>query len=191
MAFVKTYKEFMNEALSFSELYRPKNMWMRLYNSEHWDSLLDNLYVLSDTAYGPLGGHPDFSNEDRIWKMDWRPMIKDVDVSEQIVIIGHETPIGFKIRAIGHDGLKAGRRELLKSLSILLTHAGYWMETSSYMAERLYEMGIPYLEQRGHVLDIYSDIEWLGDRGWYYRERRGTMSKQVIFGRPVNKIEKG
>ena len=187
MKYIKTYEQFVGESMTFSDLYRPKNHWIRLYKSKRYDDLLANLYVLSDTAYGPLGGHPDFKDEDRIWKMSWRPMSKDVDVSEQIVIIGHETPVGFKVRAIGHDGLKAGRRELVKKLSMLLNHAGYWMETSSTMADKMYEMGAPYLEQRSDVLDIYEDIEWVRDRGWYYRERRGEMRKQVIFGRPVFK----
>lgn len=186
MGHVKTYEQWVNESMSFSDLYRPKNHWIRLYKDGRYDDLLTNLYVLSDTSYGPLGGHPDFEDESKLWKMEWRPMIKDIDATQQTVIIGHNTANGFKVLGVGHDGLKSGRRELLRKLAQLLSVAGYWMETGSHVAEKLYDMKVSYLDELGYVLDIYDDIEWVGDRGWYYRKHRGEMMKLTTFGRPVS-----
>lgn len=187
---LKSIQDFVNEEnITFQELYVSKNKWIQLKKRNDRREIANNLYVLIDNSYGVLGGHPSIRNIDDIFndKMTyWEAVDIDTDPEADTVIFGRKTKNGIKISGMGHDGIKNSRSELMKKLAAMLNKPGYWMEASDRVAELLYSMKVPYLEDEMDVQRIFKDAKMLKDRGNYEREvSRGVVHTETIFGRPL------
>jgi hypothetical protein len=186
--YLKTFEQFVNESLTFDSLYQSKNKWIQSYKDGEKDKILDGLYVLFNNSYGPLSGFIDdesLSDLFDIDKYEWSHVEPNIDSTNDTVLITTKTPYGKKVILIGHSGLKNGRTSILKKLSMVLKKPGYWQESSSRTSEYMYASGVPYLETRKEVTTFYNEVEWLNDRGWYYREVNDKSIKMTLFGRPI------
>ncbi len=188
MKHLKTFEQFVNESLTFDSLYQSKNRWVQFYKDGEKDKILDGLYVLFNNSYGPLSGFIDNEAITDIFnpeKYEWSHVEPYIDSDNDTVLITKKTPYGKKIILVGHSGLKNGRTSLLKKLSMILKKPGYWQESSSKTADYLYTSSVPYLETRKEVNTFYNEVEWLNDKGWYYRDVNDKSIKMTLFGRPI------
>ena len=188
MKHLKTFEQFVNESLTFDSLYQSKNKWIQSYRDGEKERILDGLYVLFNNSYGPLSGFIDDNAISDIFNSDiyeWSHVEPYIDSTNDTVLITKRTPYGKKVIVIGHSGLKSGRKSALKKLSMILKKPGYWQESSSRVADYLYSIDVPYLETKKEVNTFYNEIEWLNDRGWYYRDIDDKSVKMTLFGRPI------
>ena len=186
----KSIKLSENQHTTFQDLYISKNKWIQMLKRKDRKEIANNLYVLIDNSYGPLGGHPSVKSIDDIFNSavtHWEAIDLDLDPEADSVVFGKKTEFGIKIDGMGHDGLKASRKELIKKLVALLQKPGYWIEASDKVAELLYKSSVPYLDMKDDVVKIFpAGVEWLDNKGEYIREvSKGVKRTETVFGRPL------
>lgn len=195
MRFLKTYEE-----VTFSDIF-PKNQWVKLSKDE-LDKIKDELWVIIDNSYGPLGGHVRIKDKDSILTSDldfWRAVDIDADPYADVVIFGRHTKHGFKISGWGHDGEKKSKKELMSQLKRLLRTRGLWIEVSSRPSEILLKNGVKYVNSFDKVSKLFpeSKIKWIGNHpiddelkkfnGFYTRTlaHGDETDIEIILGNPI------
>lgn len=183
MRYFKTFEEFSND---FSSKY-PKNKWIELKNKGELEVIKNELFVLVQNSYAPLGGHPSIPEPDSVIKLDyWEAIDNDNEDGVDAIIFGKQRH-GFKISGIGHDNTKNGKREVIGKLANQLNKKSYWIEASDRLEEILYEKDVPYIMDIETVKKLFKtdNIEWLNDRGKYRREVHvNKYSIETVFGKP-------
>lgn len=174
------------QIVTFQSLQLSKNRWMRLLKEKDYDRLKDEMFVLVGNNYTTLGDHPNIRNLDEVFDTNviyWEGIEVMSPNSFDVVIFGRKTSYGIKIIGIGHDGVKASRKDLMYVLARKLREQGYWMEAGGLVAHFLYSEWVKFVDLKSDAELIYDDIQWLGKRGEYMRS--GKEEAQSIFGRPL------
>ena len=189
MKYIKTYNQFINESITFQDLYHSKNKWVQFYKRGEYDLIKRDLFVIVGNSYSTLEDNVNINNLDELFDSEvgfWEPLSQDIDSNNNTIVFGKKSAYGKQIIGIGHDGKKETRRQLLEKLVKQLKKPGYWLRSDGELAEILYKMGTPFLEEKAEVEKIYSDIEWLMTDGKYIREYEpGKERTETIFGRPI------
>ena len=179
--------------LSFYDKFHKKNRWIELLNRGAKEELKQNLYVLVQNAYGPIGGHVRVGNPDQV--LDpvltyWEAVDDDTDPDADAVIFGKKNRNGIKISGFGHDGTQNSKHDLIKKQVAILHKPGYWLEASGRPAEILYGKGVPYVKNPKVIEKLFNmPVKWLNDKGKYERKidditgRRSDI--ETVFGRPA------
>lgn len=175
---------FEKDNTTFNDLFGEKNKWIKLIYKKHKDQLKQNLYVLIDNAYGPIGGHSRIKDPDSILDPEltyWQAIDNDADPEADAVLFGKETPHGVKILGWGHDG--SGKRILLQKAEAQLSKRGYYFEAARRPAQLFLDMDIPYVTEQSDIEQIYKEqVQWLGN-GRYIRQHSPDI--QITFGNPI------
>lgn len=188
MKYVKSYQMFEKD---FQDLYKKKNIWIQMLDAGKRKEIAENLYVLVDNSYAPLGGHPSVPDLTAVFNRKltyWEGIDNDEDRDADAVIFGRKSPFGIKVSGIGHDLQKKSKKELLKQLEKVLNRKGYWIEASDRLAEILYQSNVPYVNNKRDVEEIFrQQVKWLGDKGKYIRLVDAVKKKyhtETVFGNP-------
>jgi hypothetical protein len=174
---------------NFFDRFKRKNKWMELLRTDK-ERLKQELFVLVNNSYAPLGGHPRISGVDSILDPQltyWEGVDDDNDPNADAVLFGKETPYGVKISGMGQDGGSRAKSDLVNKLVAQLKRPGYWIEVSDRPAEILLGKGAPYLDDQKKVEKIFNqEVEWLNDKGWYIRtvNSAGKRHKEIVMGKP-------
>jgi hypothetical protein len=184
------------EEKTFQDVVGKKNQWVELDDSEK-NELKVNLYQLISNAYDTRfeGGHPRiFSPEDVKNDPDlkfWRAADIDEDPMADVVVFGRYEH-GTKLSGIGHENTTLTKTEVMKHSAEILKQDGFWIEVSGKVADRLLELGCPYLDNPEDVVKVLNNKpidKWLGD-GWYerpityFKNEWGDVRQKMIIGRP-------
>jgi hypothetical protein len=170
----------------FADIVKKKNRWMDSLERGDLADIKDNLYVLIDNSYVPLGGHPRIPNPAAVLDPKtnyWAAADVDKDPQADSVIFGSKR-FGIKIAGIGHDGA-GGKKTVIQHLVKLLDRPGYWVEASDRLGEILAGKNTPYLKNQKDVEKIFGSVDWKED-GWYTRSLGGGKKTSVerVFGKP-------
>ena len=89
-----------------------KNQWVNLTKDEQ-DEFADEIFNLINTAYSPIGGHPNYKSDADVTggESDATYMVIDLDDDPDFdaVKVSKSKPLGNKSVAMGHDGSKPSR----------------------------------------------------------------------------------
>jgi len=175
---------------TFNQLYDKKNRWIQMLDAGQRKEIADNLFVLVQNSYAPLGGHPSVPNVDSVFNPRlyyWEAIDHDIDPEADSVLFGRKSPFGIKISGIGHDNQRESKKELIQKLSNQLKKKGYWIEASDRLGDILYGMGTPYIDNQEQVEKIFNqEVEWLDNKGEYKREvSSGNFHVETVFGNPI------
>jgi len=179
-------KEILQEK-TFADLHK-KNKWIQALKKGDLKEIKENLFVLIDGVYGPLGGHVRIKNPNSVLDpklTHWEAINLDDDPNADAVIFGSQR-FGVKISGFGHDG-KGGKKAVIKQLIKVLNRRGFWIEASHRPAEIfMASKRVPFLDQQKDVEKIFGSVTWLGNPGWYIRDLpSGKKTEQeMVFGRP-------
>lgn len=183
-------KDLISEK-TFQDLYKKKNKWIELLKRGDKEELKKNLYVLINTAYGPIGGHVRVSNIDKVLDPSltyWEAVDDDDDPDADAVIFGKKTRGGIKISGIGHDGTSRSKSDVINTQIKLLHRSGYWVEASGRPAEIMYGKGAPYVKDQKIIEKLFGmRVQWLNDKGKYRRNISSNLRSDVetVFGKPT------
>ena len=160
-----------------------------MLNAGERKEITDNLFVLVQNSYGPLGGHPSIKNPSDVLNTRiyyWEAIDSDKDPDADAVLFGRKSPSGIKISGVGHDKSQNSKSILMNHLSKKLNENGYWIEASDRVADILYSNGAPYLDNKEDVEKVFNqEVEWLDDKGQYNREvAPGKYHVETVFGSP-------
>ena len=177
---------------TFADKFHKKNKWIELINRGDREELKQNLFVLVQNAYGPIGGHVRVSSVDKILDPAltyWEAVDIDVDPEADAVIFGKKNRNGIKIGGMGHDGAGKSKSDLMNKQVKQLNKKGYWVEAAGRPAEILYGKGAPYVKDPKVIEKLFGQpIQWLNDKGWYIRDIKHALrhgSKETVFGKPI------
>lgn len=187
---LKSLEEFSNRKFlveSFLDIVKKKYKWVEIKKEKHLKEIADNFFFLVNNSYAPLGGHPSIPDSDAVIRGNsvyWEAIDSDTDDDADAVIFGRKSDFGIKIQGIGHDKRRSSKSQVINKLAnILKKRKGYWVEASDRLAEILFGMNVPYLEE-SDAKKIFPTIEYLGD-GKYRREvSKGKFHTETIFGNP-------
>lgn len=170
----------------------PKNKWIEKFKRGELKDIKENLFILVDGAYAPLGGHPRVPNPDAVLNSKtsfWMAADVDNDPEADSVIFGSKRN-GIKIAGFGHDG-KGGKKAVIQQMIKVLNRPGFWVEASLKPAEIFVaSKKVPFLTNQEDVEKIFGPVDWLGNPGWYTRKLdnkdvRGKRTEQeMVFGKP-------
>ena len=180
-------KQLLKE-ITFHDIAKKKNKWLKLLDTGNRKAIADNLWVLIDTAYAPLGGNISIKTPNDVFNSKytyWEAVDDDGDPDADAVIFGQKRN-GFKIGGIGHDGKSKSKSDLIKKLINQLNINGYWVEASLTLGNVLYSKGATYVKDQNVVEKVFNQkVEWLNDKGKYKREvSKGKFNEETIFGKP-------
>ena len=176
--------------LSFAEKFGRKNKWIEMVNRGDREALKEELYVLIQNAYGPIGGHVRVSSVDKVLDPEltyWEAIDDDKDPNADAVLFGKKNRNGVKISGFGHDGTSNSKHDLIAKQKATLSKTGYWIEASGRPAEVLYGQGVPYVKDPKVIEKLFGmSVKWLDDKGWYIRDINKELrsNKETVFGKP-------
>ena len=176
----------LHEIANFADI-APKNKWVEKIKKGDLKDIKENLFVLVDGVYAPLGGHPRLKNPAAVLAPKttlWQAADVDDDPEADAVIFGSKR-FGTKIAGFGHDG-QGGKRAVIAQLVKVLRRRGFWIEASLRPAQILDMADVPRLLKQEEVEKIFGPVEWEGE-GRYRRALPGGKKTQVemVFGKPL------
>ena len=163
-----------------------KNTWRPLSQSEVKE-FEKELYDLIDTAYKPIGGHPNVNSPEDVKQSADIFTVIDLDDDPEIdaVAIAKKRAGGTKYVGLGHDGSKPARSAAVNFKAKELKNKGSYIEVSGVLFDILKAKGVEIVDDEETVRNVLKgkDIKWNGD-GTYDRVIGGKTLKKVMMGKP-------
>jgi len=146
-----------------------------------------DIFDIINTAYAPIGGHPDFPNADSVPADNNITDVIDTDAPDDVdaVVLSKTTPFGKKLTTLGSDGGAEAKREVLKKAVEILNTQGSYVEASGKILDILVARGAPVVKDEAAVRAVLKgkEIEWQGD-GVYSRKIGGKAHRKTMLGKP-------
>jgi hypothetical protein len=162
-----------------------ENSWRPLTSTEV-DNDKEELFKMIDTAYAPLGGHPNVTqaNDIKSAAQGYTVIDLDDDPEDDAVIMTKQKAGGTKLVGMGHDGTKPAKRAISKTVNDLNKN-GYYIEVSGKILDILKAKGVAIVDDEATVKAALKgkDIKWHGD-GSYDRNLGGKTHRKVMMGKP-------
>ena len=163
-----------------------KNTWLPIPPSE-LSKYKDELFDLIDTAYKPIGGHPNVTSPDSIPSAaDLYTVIDlDDDPENDAVVLSKNRAGGIKHVGMGHDNTKPARSAAVNYTADSLKLKGHYIEVSGKIYDILKAKGVPVVDDEETVRGALKgkEIKWHGD-GSYDRIIGGEKHRKVMMGKP-------
>ena len=163
-----------------------KNAWRPLTSAEAQDDK-DDLFTLINTAYAPLGGHPNVTGPEDIATAasGYNVIDLDDDEDEDAVIMTKQRAGGTKLVGMGHDGTKPAKRAAVAKTVTSLNKNGHYIEVSGKILDILRAKGVAIVDDEETVRAALKGkaIVWHGD-GSYDRVIGGQKHRKVMMGKP-------
>ena len=163
-----------------------ENNWRTLTSAEV-ESDKEELFKMIDTAYAPLGGHPNVTNPGDIntAAQGYDVIDLDDDPEDDAVIMTKNRPGGKKLVGMGHDGSKPAKRAAVAKTVTSLNKNGYYIEVSGKILDILKAKGVAIVDDEQTVTSALKgkEIVWHGD-GSYDRVIGGQKHRKVMMGKP-------
>tara|TARA_R100001509_G_scaffold113366_1_gene68695 strand:- start:10079 stop:10603 length:525 start_codon:yes stop_codon:yes gene_type:complete len=163
-----------------------KNNWLPMSPDEVKQAEKD-LFDLIDTAYGPIGGHPNVTSPASISSAaDLYTVIDlDDDPEDDAVIMSKNRAGGKKFVGMGHDNTKQSRSAAVNYTADNLKKKGHYIEVSGKIYDILKAKGVPVVDDEETVRNALKgkEIVWHGD-GTYDRVIGGKKIKKIMMGKP-------
>jgi hypothetical protein len=158
----------------------------------------DELYQLIATAYAPIGGHLKFASGKDLTGDECLVVVAadiDNDPDADVVSISKRRPYGLKSTAMGHDGSRSAKTEIVKHKAKQMKRAGNYAEMSDAIAHiMITRYDVPAVQDARRVREVLGKkIEWVGahpdgkypkHKGWYYRTIGGKRKLKIMLGHP-------
>jgi len=164
-----------------------ENNWRPLTSTEI-ETDKDELFKMIDTAYAPLGGHPNVTNANDIKSaaQGYEVIDLDDDPEDDAVIMMKKRAGGTKLVGMGHDGSKPAKRAAVAKTVNSLNKNGYYIEVSGKILDILKAKGVAIVNDEETVVAALKgkEIVWHGD-GSYDRVIGGQKHRKVLMGKPV------
>ena len=165
-----------------------ENNWRPLSSAEVEDDQ-DELFKMIDTAYAPLGGHPNVTNPGDVKSAadGYEVIDLDDDPEDDAVIMTKSRAGGTKLVGMGHDGSKPARSAAVAKTVSTLNQNGYYIEVSGKILDILKAKGVAIVNDEETVRKALKskEIVWHGD-GSYDRIIGGEKHRKVMMGKPNN-----
>jgi hypothetical protein len=163
-----------------------ENNWRPLTSSEV-ESDKEELFKMIDTAYAPLGGHPNVTSPGDIKTaaQGYDVIDLDDDPEDDAVIMTKDRAGGKKLVGMGHDGSKPAKRAAVAKTVTSLNKNGYYIEVSGKILDILIAKGVAIVDDEQTVISALKgkEIVWHGD-GSYDRVIGGQKHRKVMMGKP-------
>ena len=163
-----------------------KNAWRPLTSVEVQNDK-DDLFTLINTAYAPLGGHPNVTGPGDISTAanGYDVIDLDDDADVDAVIMKKQRAGGTKLVGMGHDGSKPAKRAAVAKTVSSLSKQGHYIEVSGKILDILRAKGVAIIDDEETVRAALKGkaIVWHGD-GSYDRDLSGTTHRKVMMGKP-------
>ena len=163
-----------------------ENNWRPLSSSEVQDDQ-DELFKMIDTAYAPLGGHPNVTNpgDVNLAADEYEVIDLDNDPEDDAVIMTKQRAGGTKLVGMGHDNSKPARSAAVAKTVSDLNKNGYYIEVSGKILDILKAKGVAIVDDEDTVKAALKgkEIVWHGD-GSYDRMLGGAKHRKVMMGKP-------
>jgi len=164
-----------------------ENNWRPLTSTEV-ETDKDELFKMIDTAYAPLGGHPNVTNANDIKSaaQGYEVIDLDDDPEDDAVIMMKKRAGGTKLVGMGHDGSKSAKRAAVAKTVNSLNKNGYYIEVSGKILDILKAKGVAIVNDEETVVAALKgkEIVWHGD-GSYDRVIGGQKHRKVLMGKPI------
>lgn len=143
----------------------------------------DDVIKLIDIAYAPIGGHVNYKTaEDVIADSDfWKLVRRNGRI---ILAVIYKLRNGRKSVAMGQDGSKEAKAELLKIIAEDIKHERCWAEVSGAAAKFFLRAGMPPVENKHAEQLLGKHILGLHGAYVYSRLIAGHAHRKVIVGYP-------
>ena len=163
-----------------------ENNWRPLSSAEVQDDQ-DELFKMIDTAYAPLGGHPNVTNPDDVKSAadGYEVIDLDNDPEDDAVVMTKQRAGGTKLVGMGHDNSKPAKSAAVAKTVSDLNKNGYYIEVSGKILDILKAKGVAIVDDEETVKAALKgkDIVWHGD-GSYDRILGGEKHRKVMMGKP-------
>ena len=163
-----------------------KNTWLPIPPDE-LKQAEEDLFNLIDTAYKPIGGHPNVTSPASIPSAaDLYTVIDlDDDPENDAVIMSKNRAGGKKFVGMGHDNTKPSRSAAVNYTADNLKKKGHYIEVSGKIYDILKAKGVPVVDDEETVRSALKgkEIVWHGD-GSYDRVIGGKKIKKIMMGKP-------
>ena len=163
-----------------------KNTWLPIPPDE-LKQAEEDLFDLINTAYKPIGGHPNVTSPASIPSAaDLYTVIDlDDDPENDAVIMSKNRAGGKKFVGMGHDNTKPARSAAVNYTADNLKKKGHYIEVSGKIYDILKAKGVPVVDDEETVRSALKgkEIVWHGD-GSYDRVIGGKKIKKVMMGKP-------
>jgi len=164
----------------------PKNKWIGLSSSEV-SEYENEIFKLVNTAYKPIGGHPNFKSKSDVKTGADEFIVIDLDSDPDIDALSgvKKSSAGIKFVATGHDDSKPAKSAAINYKVDKLKQRGYYVEVSGKMEDILKGKGLSPITDEEVVRKALKgkDINWLGD-GYYQRKIGSSLHTKIMFGKP-------
>jgi len=166
-----------------------ENNWRPLSSAEVQDDK-DELFKMIDTAYAPLGGHPNVTNPGDITSAadGYEVIDLDDDPEDDAVVMTKQRAGGTKLVGMGHDNSKPAKSAAVAKTVSDLNKNGYYIEVSGKILDILKAKGVAIVDDEETVRKALKgkDIKWNGD-GTYDRKLGAKIHTKVMMGKPNTK----
>ena len=163
-----------------------ENNWRPLSSAEVQDDQ-DELFKMIDTAYAPLGGHPNVTNPGDVTSAadNYEVIDLDDDPEDDAVVMTKQRAGGTKLVGMGHDNTKPAKSAAVAKTVSDLNKNGYYIEVSGKILDILKAKGVAIVDDEETVRAALKgkDIVWHGD-GSYDRVLGGEKHRKVMMGKP-------
>ena len=163
-----------------------KNTWLPIPPDE-LSKVEKELFDLIDTAYKPIGGHPNVTSPASIPSAaDLYSVIDlDDDPENDAVIMSKNRAGGKKLVGMGHDNSKAAKSAAVNRTADVLKTKGHYIEVSGKILDILKAKGVPIVDDEETVRKALKgkEIKWYDD-GSYDRIIGGLKLRKVMMGKP-------
>ena len=163
-----------------------ENEWRPLTSAEV-ENDKEELFKMIDTAYAPLGGHPNVTNPNDVKTAAQGYLVIDLDddPAPDAVSVSKNKPAGKKFVATGHDNSRIAKSKVVNHKAELLKRSGHFIEVSGKIKDILLAKGVSPITDEETVRKILKgkEIEWLGD-GEYRRTIGGELHTKMLMGKP-------
>ena len=160
--------------------------WRPLTSAEV-ESDKEELFKMIDTAYAPLGGHPNVTNpgDVKTAAQGYDVIDLDDDPEDDAVIMTKNRAGGKKLVGMGHDGSKPAKSAAVAKTVNALNKNGYYIEVSGKILDILKAKGVAIVDDEKTVVTALKGkkIKWHGD-GSYDRIIGGQKHRKVMMGKP-------
>jgi len=163
-----------------------ENEWRPLTSAEV-ENDKEELFKMIDTAYAPLGGHPNVTNPNDVKSAAQGYLVIDLDddPEDDATIMTKNRAGGTKLVGMGHDGSKPARSAAVAKTVSTLNKNGYYIEVSGKILDILKAKGVAIVNDEETVRKALKgkEIVWHGD-GSYDRLIGGEKHRKVMMGKP-------
>ena len=168
-----------------NELEIPKDTWLPLSAKDVKDLEADILNLI-DTAYNPIGGHPNYSEVSDIAGSDYEIIDLDDDPDIDAVTITKKRSGGTKHVGLGHDNSRPAKRSTIGRTIDKLKLSGNYIEASGKMADILKNAGVIQVTDEDTITKALKGKEIkMYDDGSYSRYLGGKKYIKMMFGKPT------